>query len=275
MCRPDTYTWSNLPNGAQMTRPLRFRPSTGLLAAGLLLTGVFAQGQEVSGPWSNTFYLQQSWPKQTETNRQIKEDINGTFGTNFKTWDDVANLNIGLLTLRTVTPAWKVGFEIDYSRGRIHGSTPVPDSPLGVGPGTVSFEQKYSIYADLLAMVQYRPFGERGRFVPFLSGGVGMAYEKDTTTLGFSSSLGAGDFELLRVNNSGWFPMLTLGIGMDAYLTERRTWFLEVGLSYSWARMKHNVSASGLLPQSTGMTTVTADTDSTGPNVLFGIGRRF
>lgn len=240
------------------------------LAAGLLLASVAVQAQEAPGPWSMTVYLQQSWPKQTETNRQIKQDINGSLGTRFKTWDDVANLNVGVLALRTVKPGWKVGVEVDYSQGSIKGREGVND--FGLGPGTVAFEQKYSAYADVLAMVQARPFGEGGRWVPFFNLGAGYAYEKDRTTLGFSSSVGAGDVELLKVENSGWFPMLTLGAGVDVFFTERRTWYAQAGISYSWARLKHSAPATGLLATAP---TVTADTDSTGPNVWLGIGRRF
>ena len=78
--------------------------------------------------------------------------------------------------------------------------------------------------------------------------------------------------ESLRVDNSGWFPMLTAGAGTDIFLTERRTWYAEAGVSYSWARLKHSVAASGSLAPAP---TVTADTDSTGLNAWLGIGRRF
>jgi hypothetical protein len=90
--------------------------------------------------------------------------------------------------------------------------------------------------------------------------------------MGFSSSMGAGDFELLRVDSKGWFPMATLGLGVDAYLTERRDWYAELGLSYSWVRAKRDVPATGLLAPGP---TVRADTDSTGPNLWLGLGRRF
>jgi len=255
-----------------MTNPLPrlrgFLP--GALALSLALGAVPVRGQETPGPWSATFLLQQSWPKQTEANRQIKEDINGSLGTRFKTWDDVANLNLGILVYRELAPKWKIGLELDYSQGRIHGREEVSD--FGFGPGAVAFEQKYSLYADALVMVQFRPFGAQGRWVPFLSAGAGFAYEKDRTTLGFSSSVGAGEFELLRVDNSGWFPMFTAGAGADVYFTEQRTWFAQIGLSYSWARLKHSAPATGLLAPAA---TVTADTDSTGPNVWLGLGRRF
>jgi hypothetical protein len=253
-----------------MKTPFPFLRELAPGALAMMLAGVPASAQEVSAPWSMTVYLQQSWPKQTETNRQIKEDINGSLGTHFNTWEDVTNLNLGILVYRTLAPGWRIGLEVDYSQGRIHGRDAVND--FGAGPGTVSFEQKYSLYADAVAMVQFRPLGDHGRWIPFLSAGAGFAYEKDSTTLGFASSIGAGDFELLKVDNDGWFPMFTAGVGVDVYFTEKRTWYAELGVSYSWARLKHITPATGLLAPAP---TVTADTDSTGPNIWLGVGRRF
>ena len=236
-----------------------------LLLAGLLVACPFAGAQEAASPWSGVLYLQQSWPKQTEANRQIK-DINAAFGSGFKTWDDAANLNLGLLVFRDLDARWKLGLELDYSRGRISGTQTVDTL---AGPATLAFEQKYSVYADLLVVAQFNPWGRQGRWIPFLSAGFGIAYDKDRTLLTLRNDL--LDETLVQVDNSGWFPMLTAGAGVDVYLTERRTWYAEAGLSYSWARLKHQVAASGSLvnPQ------VTADTDSTGPNVWLGVGRRF
>ena len=247
------------------TRPVRLRlTASGLLAASLLLGGAPARAQE-AGPWSATVYLQQSWPKQTETNRQIK-DINAAMGSSFKTWDDVANLNLGVQVFRDLDPRWKVGLELDYSRGKIDGAATVDTL---AGPATLAFEQKYTLYADLLALAQFRPLGMQGRWIPFLQAGLGLAYEKDRTQLTLRNAL--LDETLIHVDNDGWFPMLTVGAGVDVYLSERRTWYAEAGVSYSWSRLKHDVSASGSMAPPT----VTADTDSTGPNVWLGVGRRF
>ncbi|WP_286355269.1 outer membrane protein [Geothrix oryzae] len=240
-------------------------PASGLLAAGLLLAGAPARAQEAATPWSMTVYLQQSWPKQTETNRQIKE-VNAALGSSFKTWDDVANLNLGVQAFRDLNPRWKVGLELDYSRGKIDGATTL-DTPAG--PATLAFEQKYTIYADLLALAQFRPLGGNGRWIPFLQAGIGLAYEKDRTLLTLRNDF--LDETLIQVDNSGWFPMFTVGAGVDVYFSNRRTWYAEVGVSYSWARLKHDVAASGALTPGT----VRADTDSTGPNAWLGIGRRF
>lgn len=233
------------------------------LASGLLLESLPAHAQ--ASPWSMTVYVQQSWPKQTETNRQIKE-INATFGSDFKTWDDVANLNLGVQAFRDLDPRWKVGVEFDYSRGKISGSTTIDTL---VGPANLAFEQKYSVYADLIALVQFRPLGAGGRWVPFLQAGLGYAYEKDQTRLTLRNHL---IDDALQVENSGWFPMLTAGAGVDLYLNARRSWYAEFGISYSWARLKHSVPATGSLAPSS---SVTADTDSTGPNVWLGVGWRF
>jgi len=231
----------------------------------LLTAGPSARAQGAPAPWSLTVYLQQSWPKQTETNRQIKE-INATFGSSFKTWDDVPNLNLGLHLFKDLDPCWKVGLGVDVSQGKIQGTTTV-DTPAG--PASLAFEQKYSIYADLLAVAQYRPLGAGGRWVPFFLLGTGIAYEKDRTRLSLRNDLVD---ESLGVDNSGWFPVLTAGAGLDVFLSDRRSWYAELGVSYSWARLKHTAPASGSLAPGP---TVTADTDSTGANVWLGVGRRF
>ncbi|HEY3400792.1 MAG TPA: hypothetical protein VGK03_09195 [Geothrix sp.] len=247
------------------TRSVRLRlPASGLLAAGLFLGGATARAQEAN-PWTATAYLQQSWPKQTETNRQIK-DINAALGSSFKTWDDVANLNLGVQVFRDLDPRWKVGLELDYSRGKIDGTATMDTL---AGPATLAFEQKYSVYADLLVLVQFRPLGANRRWIPFLQAGLGLAYEKDRTLLTLRNDF--LDETLVHVDNDGWFPMFTAGAGVDVYFSDKRTWYVEAGVSYSWARLKHDVSASGALVPPT----VTADTDSTGPNVWLGIGRRF
>ena len=239
------------------------RPPVHALLLGLALP---LAAQTAPSTWSATLYLQQSWPKQTETNRQIREDINGAFGTHFRTWDDVANLNVGLQVFRALAPHWKLGLEFDYSSGKIHGAEPVDTL---AGPASLSFEQKYQTYVDLMVVAHYRPLGDTGGWVPFLIAGAGLAYEKDTTRLSLQNAvLNEG----LQVDNHGWFPIATLGLGADVYLGSRRTWYLEVGASYSWAHLKHDVAASGTLAPSP---TVTADTDSTGPNVWLGIGRKF
>jgi hypothetical protein len=242
------------------------RAAAPLVSACLLAAALPCGAQAGPGPWSATVYLQQSWPKQTETNRQIRQDINGTFGSHFQTWDDVANLSLGGHLWRELTPQWKAGLEFDYSAGRIHGTETVDTL---AGPAALAFEQKYSVYADLLALAQYRPLGGEGRWVPFLLAGAGLAYEKDRTTLTLRNAyLDEG----LQVANDGWFPMATVGLGLDVYLSERRTWYAELGASYAWARLKHSVPATGTLAPAP---TVTADTDSTGPCVWLGIGRRF
>ncbi|HEX9082729.1 MAG TPA: hypothetical protein VF768_10645 [Holophagaceae bacterium] len=233
---------------------------------GALVGGLVLKAQNASRPWSATFYLQQSWPKQTETNRQIRQDINGTFGSHFRTWEDVANLNLGLQLFRELSPAWKVGLELDGSAGGIDGSETV-DTPAG--PATLAFEQKYSLYADLLIVAQWRPLGTDGRWIPFALAGAGLAYEQDRTRLTLRNAFLD---DALRVDNHGWFPMATLGLGVDIPFGPRRTWYAELGASYAWARLKHTVPASGSLAPAP---TVTADTDSTGPNLWIGVGRRF
>jgi hypothetical protein len=227
--------------------------------------------QQVDPAWSMAGYLQQGWPKNTNTNQQIRDNINAPFGTHFETWDDVPNVNLGLLALRTVAPKWKVGLEADWSSGSIGGTQQAQD--FGLGPGSVYLKEKYQTYADLQVLVQVRPFGDEGRVVPFLSTAGGLAYDNDSTTIRFMSSSGGGTTDLLRVTNHGFFPVLNVGIGMDVFLSGKRLWFVETQLGYTWARLTRNAPASG--PGANGQPTVKDDTDDTGPNVLLGVGRRF
>ena len=248
-------TWTHPNLGCARLGPL-------LLALGLV--GGPVQAQEV-GPWSLTAYVQQSWPKQTETNRQI-QDINNAFGSHFNTWADVANLNLGLHLFHELAPHWKAGLEVDYSQGQVRGSSTM-DTPAG--PANLAFQQKFTVFAEVMGVVQYRPLGTTGRWVPFVLAGAGVAYERDRTLLSLRNAyLDEG----LRVANSGWFPVLTLGLGVDVFLTPGHTWYSELGCSYSWNRLKHSVPATGTLAPGP---TVNADTDSTGPSVWLGLGRRF
>jgi hypothetical protein len=243
--------------------------SAGLVCL-LLALPLPALAQQAEPLWSVTGYLEQSWPKQTTTNRQIRQDINGAYGTHFETWDDVPNLNLGVIVLKKVAPKWKVGLDADWSMGSISGTEYLQNS--SIGPGSLAFKEKYMTYADLQAIVQVRPLGEEGRVVPYLSAAAGVAYDRDATTIDFTSSLDGTTYKMLRVDNHGFFPVLNLGVGMDVFLSARREWYVEAQAGYCWARLKRDAPASGLA--ATG-TTATDDTDDTGPNVQIGIGRRF
>lgn len=211
-----------------------------------------------------TVYLQQSFPKQTTTNKQI-EQINQTFGVNFDTWDDVANLSLGGHFFRQASPTWKVGVEFDISRGGIDGAATVATE---AGPARLRFEQTYSIYTDLMAIAQLLPCRGCRTVVPFAVGGLGVAYEKDTTTLTLRNQYLD---EYLRVDNDGFFPMYTAGVGVDAFLFGASPWYLELGVSYVWARLDHTVEAKGSLAPAP---RVRADQDSTGPTWWLGFGRK-
>jgi len=235
------------------------------LAGSLLLATaapVLAQAEDAR---NFTFYVQQAWPRQTTTNNQIKQ-INQTFGTNFEDWSDIANLSIGAQQLWRVSPYWKVGVELDYSSGSIDGNGQVQTE---AGPATLSFKQEYSVYADLYAIAQFFPRPEWQTVRPFLFGGVGVAYESDTTTLKLHNQfIDSG----LRVENSGWFPTYTAGIAADVPFSAKSPWYVEVGVAYVWARMTNQVAATGDLAPSP---KVTADSDLTGPNWWLGVGRSF
>jgi opacity protein-like surface antigen len=241
----------------------RFAP---LVPAALaLVLAAPATAQTVDKEWYLTVYLQQSFPKQTATNQQI-EQINQMFGVDFETWDDVPNLNLGLQLFTQLSPSWKVGFQVDYSSGSIDGSATVDTE---AGPAQLAFKQEYSLYTDLYAVAHYLPCATCRNFVPFVYGGIGIAYEKDTTNLTLTN-----DYidSYLRVENDGYFPSFSAGVGFDWFLGDRRLWYVELGAAYVWARMTNSVPAEGDLAPAP---EVTADTDVTGPNYWIGIGRRF
>jgi opacity protein-like surface antigen len=215
--------------------------------------------------WSVSVYAQESFPKQTRTNAQI-DQINAMFGTGFDTWDDIHNLSLGAKLFRRVAPRWWLGLEADWSAGAIDGKATVDTL---AGPATLKFEQRYSVYADLMAAAHFLPCPDCRRFEPFVLMGAGVAYEKDRTTLTLRNEyLDEG----LSVDNDGWFPVATAGLGAQIPLTARRNVALEVGVAYFWGRLEHKVPANGSLAPAP---EVTADTDSTGPNYWLGVSWRF
>jgi hypothetical protein len=237
-----------------------------MLFSSLLLAGPVAPvAAEPSGSPEFVFYVQQAWPRQTTTNEQIAE-INRTFGSDFDDWGDVPNLSIGAQLLWRVAPGWKLGVQVDYGSGSIDGREPVPTP---VGPAKLSFEQRYDIYADVYAVAKWYPWPESKQVQPFVLGGAGMAYESDTTTLKLRNEfIDSG----LRVENDGWFPTYTAGLGVNLPVSDTSSWYVEFGIAYVWARMTNRVPVSGDLAPSA---TVTADTDLSGPNFWLGIARSF
>jgi opacity protein-like surface antigen len=249
---------------AATPRPSTFRGARLALAAAALCL-VAAAAPAAEGPWYWVLYVQESFPKQTNTNAQI-EQINAMFGSDFDTWDDIHNLNLGFQVFKQVAPTWRVGLQADYSRGSIDGTATVLTE---AGPATLAFEQEYSIYADLFAVAHWLPCTSCAKAVPFVLGGVGLAYEKDTTDLTLRN-----DFidEYLKVDNDGWFPSYTAGVGLDLHLFPDPAWYAVVGVAYVWSRLDHMVPAEGGLAPAA---EVRADTDTTGPNYWIGFGKRW
>ncbi len=246
------------------------RPAARFLPAIVLMLALFgaastppASASAGSGSW--TIYLQQAFPKQTRTNAQI-EEINAVFGVDFDTWDDIANLSLGGKLFRRVDPAWLVGVEVDYSAGGLEGKTTIPTE---AGPARLAFEQTYSIFTNVMAVAHYFPCARCARLQPFVLMGLGVGYEKDKTKLTLRN-----DYldEGLLVDNDGYFPVGTAGLGVEITLSSDRAWFLEAGGAYYWGRLEHHVPASGSLAPAP---EVLADSDTTGPNYWVGIGHRF
>ncbi len=230
-----------------------------------LVVGAAPAAAQAGGAWSLTLYAQQSFPKQTNTNQQIAE-INDVFGTHFEDWDDATNLSLGVQLFRRTSTRWQLGLEVDGSRGSIGGTETVLTE---AGPAELEFEQKYDLYADLLAVAHFLPCPSCRRVTPFVLLGAGVAYEKDTTTLTLRNEfLDSG----LRAKSDGTFPVYTAGLGVDVPVPANGAWYLEAGAAYFWGRFKHQVPARGDLAPAP---EVLADTDSTGPNYWIGIGRRF
>ncbi len=246
----------------------RVGPTLAALALAAAAATAPAQAQttdQSGGLWSLTLYGQESFPKQTNTNDQIAE-INRAFGTHFEDWGDTHNLSVGLQLFRRVSPRWQLGLEVDGSRGSIGGTETVLTE---AGPAELEFEQKYDLYADLLAVAHFLPCPSCRRITPFVLFGAGVAYEKDTTTLTLRNEfLDSG----LRANSDGTFPVYTAGLGIDVPVPANGAWYLEAGAAYFWGRFKHQVPARGDLAPAP---EVLADTDSTGPNYWIGIGLRF
>jgi hypothetical protein len=237
-----------------------------LLAGLAIAAATSARAQEPASPgYAVSIYVQQAFPKQTKTNAQI-EEINQLFGTDFDTWDDIANLSLGVKLFKRVSPYWYVGVEWDYSRGGIDGRATIDTE---AGPARITFKQHYSIYTDLLVAAHFFPCPKCRTFSPFVLGGAGIGYERDKTTLTLRNDYIDDGF---RVDNSGTFPVWTLGVGGNLALTKTGNTFLEVGVAYYWGRLKHYVDMEGGLAP---VHRTIADNDTTGPNYWVGIGWRF
>ena len=96
----------------------RSRAGIPLAATLIVVSGIPAGAADPVAGWQANVFVQEAFPKQTRTNRQIGE-INAAFGTDFEDWDDVHNLSLGLQLFRRVTPRWFLGLELDYSRGAV------------------------------------------------------------------------------------------------------------------------------------------------------------
>lgn len=236
-----------------------------LLVGCLGLVGTPASAQAPGQDFAVTVFLQQAFPKQTNTNKQI-EQINDTFGTDFDTWDDVTNLSLGVQFFTRVSRHWEVGIEWDYSRGGIDGHATVPSD---AGPAELKFEQTYSIYTNVLAVAHFLPCPTCSPVRPFVLVGGGFGYEKDTTRLTLRN-----DYvdQWLKVENDGYFPVWTAGVGADIDLNRSGSTYLIAGVAYYWARLDHQVKAEGPLAPGP---EVRADNDTTGPNYWLGLGWRF
>jgi hypothetical protein len=251
------------PSSSRITiggRPLR------ALVRALVAAAAVAAGAWPAGAAETTLnvYLQEAFPKQTTTNRQIA-DINEMLGTNFEDWGDIHNLSLGGQFLRRISDRWKLGVEVDYSQGEVSGEETVETL---AGPARAEFEQRYSTFADLLAAAHWLPCPGCRKVEPFVLLAAGIAYEKDRTTLTLRN-----DFldESLRVDHDGTYPVATAGIGIDIPLSARRSCFLQLGTAYFWGRLDDKAAAHGSLAPAP---EVTADTDSTGPNYWLGLSWR-
>jgi hypothetical protein len=231
----------------------------------LLLAGAApaaAQGSDWDNWWN--IYIQQSFPKQTNTNKQI-EQINSMFGADLPTWDDMVNLSLGTQLFWKVGGHLRVGAELDLSQGQLEGEETVTTE---AGPTQLKLIQRYSMFVSALAAAHYLPCPDC-RVSPFVLGAVGVGYEKDRTTLTLNNSF---IYEQLLVENDGWFPVYTAGVGLDIPFRRGGEWYGILGVAYYWGRLDHYVPASGSLAPAP---EVRADTDSTGPNYWVGVGKRF
>jgi hypothetical protein len=225
-------------------------------------TAASAQGADWDGWWN--VFVQQSFPKQTNTNEQI-EQLNAMFGADLDTWDDVVNLSLGVQRFWKVGTHLRLGAELDLSQGQLDGEETVATE---AGPARLKLVQRYSVFANALVAAHYLPCPDC-RVVPFVLAAVGVAYEQDRTTVTLNNTF---IYEQLLVDNDGWFPVCTAGVGLDLPFRRGGEWYAILGVAYYWGRLDHNVPASGSLAPAP---EVRADTDSTGPNYWVGVGKRF
>jgi hypothetical protein len=238
-------------------------PGIALLA---LATALPAAAQLTTGERWLTVRFQRSWPDQGRTNDLI-EQINEDFGADFDTWDDENVGHLGVSAVWRTTRHLRVGVDVDYYRGSLENSAQVPVA--GGGTATLELDHKYTALFETTAVAQYMPWPALDPALPFLFAGVGFGYAKDRLTLRL------GDQEELAsatVHQNGFFPLFSIGAGVDLTLFRSPDWYLQAGAAYAWGSLETSAPVEGELAPGA---TATIGTDVRGPRVWLGVGSRF
>jgi hypothetical protein len=209
-------------------------------------------------------YIQQTWPAQTSTNKQIS-DISSMLQTEpgLKDWSDKMNLNIGGDIRSPIGKGFYFGGRFDYSTGKIKQTV---DAQTPYGPSKLHFNQEFSYYLDALAIVK-KNFGN-GRIKPFLLAGTGFFASKDNTLVDLE---GLGDFS---VSNKSFAPTSLVEGGIDVNMGKR--FFFETAGGYQWGHFSKEQPATGTLAPIFAPTgRVPADNNINGPFYRVGAGLRF
>lgn len=238
-------------------------PGIALLA---LLAALPAAAQLTTGERWLTLRLQRSWPDQGGTNDLI-ELINGQFDTELEDWDDQNVGHLGVSAVWRTARRLRIGIDLDYSRGALENSAQVPVE--GGGTVTLELDHKYTALFEVMAVAQFMPWPALDPALPFFFAGAGVGYAKDRLTLRL------GDQEELAsatVHQDGFFPLFSIGAGVDVALFRNPDWYLQAGAAYAWGSLETLAPVEGdLFPGAEAV----VETNVRGPRLWLGVGSRF
>ena len=232
----------------------------------VLATALPAAAQLTTGERWLTVRFQRSWPDQGGTNDLIAR-INEDFDADFDDWNDEAVGHLGVSAVWRTTRHLRIGVDVDYYRGALENSVQVPfgdDASV-----TLELDHKYTALFETMAIAQYMPWPAMDPVLPFAFAGVGFGYAKDRLTLRL------GDQEELAratVHQDGFFPLLSIGAGVDLTLFRSPDWYLQAGAAYAWGSLETSAPVEGELAPGA---TATIETNVRGPRVWLGVGSRF
>ena len=231
-----------------------------------LTTALPAAAQLTTGERWLTVRFQRSWPDQGRTNDLIAQ-INDDFGAAFDDWNDENVGHVGVSAVWRTTRLLRVGVDVAYFRGALQNSYQV--ATPGGGTAALELDHKYTALFETMAVAHYMPWPAMDPALPFAFAGIGFGYAKDRLTLRLGDQ---DELASATVHQNGFFPLFSIGAGVDLTLFRSPDWYLQAGAAYAWGSLETSAPVEGDLAPGA---TATIETNVRGPRVWLGVGSRF